>query len=103
MISHHLTVSLTNKIDIFKTGALYTSKKINDILGLGLWCLTPLLTIFQLLTISCRSVLFVEESEVSGENHQSVASDWQTLSHRGVSITTCLGEIRTHSFSGDRH
>jgi len=27
------------------------------------------------------SVLLVEETRVSGENHQPVASHWQTLSH----------------------
>ena len=55
-------------------------------------------------SLFCRSVLFVKESEVPGENHQSVASDWQTLSHNGVSITTRLSEIRTHNnFSGDRY
>jgi len=37
--------------------------------------------------ISWRSVLLVEETEVSGENHRPVASHWQTLSHNVVSIT----------------
>ena len=58
--------------------------------GLGLWCLTPILTIFLIAPlvssnsssdISWRPVLLVEETGVSGENHRHVASDWQTLSH----------------------
>ena len=32
--------------------------------------------------ISLQSVLLVEETRISGENHQSVASHWQTLSHK---------------------
>jgi hypothetical protein len=31
----------------------------------------------------------VEETGVSGENHQPVASHWQTLSHNAVLITPC--------------
>jgi len=31
--------------------------------------------------ISWQSVLVVEETGVPGENHQSAASHWQTLSH----------------------
>jgi hypothetical protein len=41
-------------------------------LVLGLWCLMPFSTIFQLF-------------HVSGENHRPVASHWQTLSHNVVS------------------
>ena len=42
-----------------------------DVYGLGLWCLMPLSTIFQL---SWHPVLLVEETRVPGEIHQSVAS-----------------------------
>ena len=42
--------------------------------------------------ISWRSVLFVEETGVSRENHRPVASYWQTLSHNIVHIA--LREIR---------
>ena len=35
-----------------------------------------------------QSVLFVEETEVPGENHRFVASHQQTLSHNVVSSTT---------------
>jgi hypothetical protein len=31
--------------------------------------------------ISLPSVLLMEETRVPGENHQPVASHWQTLSH----------------------
>ena len=37
--------------------------------------------------ISWRSVLFVEETGVTGENHRPAASHWQTLSHNAVSST----------------
>ena len=37
--------------------------------------------------ISWRSDLLVEEIRVPGENHRSVASQWQTLSHNVVSST----------------
>ena len=36
------------------------------------------------------SVLLVEETGVSGENHQPVANHWQTLSHNVVSILFIL-------------
>ena len=35
--------------------------------------------------ISWQSVLLVEETGLHGENHQPVASHWQTLSHNVVS------------------
>ena len=37
--------------------------------------------------ISWPSVLLVEETGVPGENHQPVASHWQTVSHKVVSST----------------
>ena len=37
--------------------------------------------------ISCQSVLLVEETGVPGENHWSVASHWQSLSHNVLSST----------------
>jgi hypothetical protein len=37
--------------------------------------------------ISWRSVLLVEETGIQGENHRSVASHWQTLSHNVISST----------------
>jgi len=38
-------------------------------------------------TISLRSVLFVEETGVPGENHQPAVSHWQTLPHNVASNT----------------
>jgi hypothetical protein len=37
--------------------------------------------------VSWRSILMVEEIRVPGENHRSVVSYWQNLSHNGVSST----------------
>jgi hypothetical protein len=51
--------------------------------------------------ISWRSVLLVEETGGSGENHRPVASHWQTISHNVVHLA--LIEIRTQNISGDRH
>jgi hypothetical protein len=38
--------------------------------------------------IPWRSVLLMEETGVSGENHRPDASHWQTLSHNVVSSTS---------------
>ena len=51
--------------------------------------------------ISWRSVLLVEEIGGLGENHRTVASHWQTLSHNFEHLD--LIEIRTYNISGDRH
>jgi hypothetical protein len=53
------------------------------------------------LVISWRSVLLVEETGVSRENHWPVASHWQTLSHNFVSSTPRLSGVRTHNVSGE--
>ena len=49
-----------------------------------------------------RSVLFVEETGVPGENHQPVTSHWQTLSHNIVLSTPRLSGIQTLNISDDR-
>jgi hypothetical protein len=51
--------------------------------------------------ISWRSFLLEEETGVAGENHQPVASHWQTLSHNVVSSTPILSGVRTHNVGGD--
>ena len=51
--------------------------------------------------ISWRSVLLVDETGGTRENHRPVASHWQTLSHNVVHLA--LIEIRTHNISGDRY
>jgi hypothetical protein len=40
--------------------------------------------------ISWRSVLLVEETGASWENHRNVANRWQTLSHNALSSTTLV-------------
>jgi hypothetical protein len=60
-------------------------------------------TLNNISAISWRSVLFVEETEVLGENHRTVTSHWQTLSHNVVSSTLHLSGIWTYNFSCDRH
>jgi hypothetical protein len=52
----------------------------------GLWCLTTHSTITSV--ISWRSVLFVTETGVQGENQRPVASYRQTLSHNVVLSTS---------------
>ena len=58
-------------------------------------------TVKNILVISWRSVLLMEETEVPGENHRTVASHLQTLSHNVVLLA--LIEIRIHNISGDKH
>jgi hypothetical protein len=74
---------------------------IGSLVWSGLWCLTPLSTIFQLYRHG--SVLLLKEIGVPGENHQSVASHCQTLSHNVALSTLRLIRVQTHNVSGDRH
>jgi len=67
-------------------------------LGIGLWCLTPRSTIFQLY----RGGQFYWWWK-PGENHRPVVCHRQTLSHNVVSSTPRLSKIRTHNVSGDMH
>ena len=67
---------------------------------LGLEVMVLYLTFNNISVISWRSVLFVEETGVPGENHRPVAGHWQTLS-QNVSSTPRMRGIRTHNISGD--
>jgi len=51
--------------------------------------------------ISWLSVLLVEKTGGPGENHRSVASHGQTLSHNVVHLS--LSGSRSHNISGDWH
>jgi hypothetical protein len=50
-----------------------------------------------------QSVLLVEETRISGENHRSATSHWQTWSHKVVSSIPRLSGIQIRNVSGDRH
>jgi hypothetical protein len=67
------------------------------------WFMVLNATFNNISVISWQSVLLVEETRKPGENHRSVASHWQTLSHNAVSSSPRLSGVRTHNFSGDRH
>ena len=58
-------------------------------------------TFNNILVISWRSILLVEETGRSRENHLHVASYWQTWSHNVVHLA--LIKIWTNNNSGDRH
>jgi hypothetical protein len=67
-------------------------------MGVWLLCLMPLSTIFQLY----QAVSFIGGGNRGPEeNHRSVGSHLQTLSHYVVNLA--LIEIRTHNISDDRH
>ena len=60
-------------------------------------------TFNNVLVISWRPVLLVEESVVQGENHRPVTEPWQSLPYIVVSSTPLLGGIWTHNVRGNRH
>ena len=86
-IVHIFTIATDSKITSVLLNIYCKPMLIKRLGRLGLWCLTPLSTIFQLYR---WSVLLVEETEVPGENHRPVACHRQTLS-QGYSyvIFTC--------------
>jgi len=49
-----------------------------------------------------RVILLVDETEVPWDNHRSVPSHCQTLSHNVVSSIPLMCGVRTHNISGDR-
>ena len=60
-------------------------------------------TFNNILAISWRTGLLVEETAVPGENHRPAESHWQTLSRNVESSTPRLSGIRTHNISGNGH
>jgi hypothetical protein len=60
---------------------------------LGLYCWRHFL---QFSIISWMSVLLVEETRVTEENHRPVASHWQTLSHNDLHLFSELLSIMNH-------
>jgi hypothetical protein len=68
---------------------------------LGLWCLTPLSTIFQL--YRGRQFYWWKKPEYPEKTNDLVASHWQTSLHNVVSSTPRHEWVRTHNINGDRH
>ena len=66
-------------------------------------CMVLNATFNNISAILWQSVLLVEETERSGENHQPVAINWQMLSHKIVSSTPRMCGVRSHNVSGDRN
>ena len=59
-------------------------------------------TFNNILDISWRSVLLVQETGIPGENHRPVVSHRQTLSHNVVSSTLRLSGVQTYNVNSDR-
>jgi hypothetical protein len=88
----------------FRQGVLDTT--LHQIISTGIWvkhCSVVVwfmvfnATFNNISVISWQSVLLLEETGVPGENHWSVASHWQTLSHNVVSSTPCLKKWESNS------
>jgi hypothetical protein len=69
--------------------------------GLGLWCLTPLSTIF--LFYRGSQFYWWRKQECPEKTIDLSQVTDRLLSHNVVSSTTRLSEIRTHNASGNTH
>jgi hypothetical protein len=58
------------------------------------WVMVFNATFNNISVISWRSVLLVEETGVSGENHRPATSYWQILSHNVISSTPYMRQVR---------
>ena len=96
-------LSTTRKKAIIKVDNIQSTKFWNKIHAWFGWFMVFNATFNNISVLSWRSVLLVEKTKVLGENHQPVASHWQTWSHNVVSSIPRLSGVWTHNISGDRH
>jgi len=71
------------------------------VIGLVLWCLTPLSTIFQLYR-GGQFYWWMEPEDLKKTTDLSQVTD-KTLSHNVALSTPRINGIQNHNVSGDRH
>jgi hypothetical protein len=85
-------------LDMVSSMLIKTALTTLNVVWFGLWCLTPLSTIS---VISWWSVLVVEDTRVSGENHRPATNNlYHIMLHR---VHLAMNGIRTHNVCGDKH
>ena len=98
IITTYLYLSNKIKCDIFSVYSMLISAANDQVwFYLVLWCLTPLLTIFQI--YGGGQFYWGEETGVPWEYHRPAASHWQTLSD--IVVLLALSGSRTHNISSD--